>query len=69
MEIQVVTGLIDDYNLVSGYTGGAPTAHESTPAPATLFVSAATGDLRLAAPARSRSITAWRPWPAQRTGD
>ncbi len=51
MEIQTVTGLVHDYNLVSSYTGGAATAHESNPAPATLFVSAATGDLRLVATA------------------
>ena len=51
MEIQSVTGLIHDYNFVSSYTGGAATTHESNPAPATLFVSAATGDLRLVATA------------------
>ena len=49
MEIQTVTGLVHDYNFVSSYTGGAASAHESNPAPATLFVSAATGDLRLVA--------------------
>ena len=49
MEIQTVSGLVHDYNFVSSYTGGAATAHESNPAPATLFVSAATGDLRLVA--------------------
>ncbi len=49
MEIQTVTGLIHDYNLVSSYSGGAAGAHESNPVPATLFVGAATGDLRLAA--------------------
>ena len=51
MEIQTVTGLVHDYNFVSSYTGGAATAHESNPAAATLFVSAATGDLRLVATA------------------
>ena len=51
MEIQTVTGLVHDYNFVSSYTGGAASAHESNPAPATLFVSAATGDLRLVATA------------------
>jgi hypothetical protein len=51
MEIQTVTGLVHDYNFVSSYTGGAATTHESNPAPAMLFVSAATGDLRLVATA------------------
>jgi len=57
MEIQTVTGLVHDYNLVSSYNGGAATAHESNPAPVTLFVGAAAGDLRLlptAAAVRSR---------------
>jgi parallel beta-helix repeat protein len=38
LEIQTVTGLVHDYNLVSNYTGGAASAHESSPAVATVFV-------------------------------
>ncbi|MFI5077865.1 MAG: right-handed parallel beta-helix repeat-containing protein, partial [Vicinamibacteria bacterium] len=49
-EVQTVTGLMHDYNLVSSYTGSSAAAHESTPASAAaLFVDAAGGDLRLAA--------------------
>jgi len=49
-EIQTVTGLLHDYNIVSGYDGGSASAHESTPAnAASLFVDAATGNLQLAA--------------------
>jgi hypothetical protein len=46
LEIQTVTGLVHDYNLISSYTGGTASAHESNPAAATLFVDAAGGDLR-----------------------
>ena len=49
-EVQAVTGLMHDYNLVSSYTGTTASAHEATPASAAaLFVDAAGGDLRLAA--------------------
>ena len=49
-EVQAVTGLMHDYNIVSSYTGTTASAHESTPAnAAALFVNAAGGDLRLAA--------------------
>ena len=48
-EVQTVTGLMHDYNLVSSYTGTTAAAHEATPAAAAaLFVDAAGGDLRLA---------------------
>jgi hypothetical protein len=48
-EVQAVTGLMHDYNLVSSYTGTTASAHESTPAnAAALFADAAGGDLRLA---------------------
>ncbi|HVT08107.1 MAG TPA: right-handed parallel beta-helix repeat-containing protein, partial [Polyangia bacterium] len=52
MEIQTVTGLMHDYNLVSGYDGGSASAHESTlnaAAAAALFVDASQGNLQLAA--------------------
>jgi Right handed beta helix region len=49
-EVQAVTGLMHDYNIVSSYTGTTASAHESTPTNvAALFVNAANGDLRLAA--------------------
>jgi hypothetical protein len=50
-EVQPVTGLKHDHNVVSSYSGTTASAHESTPAgnlPAALFVDAAGGDLRLA---------------------
>jgi parallel beta-helix repeat protein len=48
-EIQSVTGLMHDYNIVSGYDGGSASTHESTPAnAASLFVDATTGLLQLA---------------------
>jgi len=50
LQVETVTGLQHDYNLVSSYTGTAASAHEATPAdPAALFMDAAGGDLRLAA--------------------
>jgi hypothetical protein len=49
-EVQTVSGLMHDYNLVSSYTGTTAAAHEATPtAAATLFVDAGGGNLRLAA--------------------
>jgi parallel beta-helix repeat protein len=49
-EVQTVSGLMHDYNIVSSYTGATASAHEVTPADAAaLFMNAATGDLRLAA--------------------
>jgi MYXO-CTERM domain-containing protein len=49
-EVQTVTGLMHDYNLVSSYTGATASPHESTPAnAAALFVDATAGDLHLAA--------------------
>ncbi|HET6149726.1 MAG TPA: right-handed parallel beta-helix repeat-containing protein [Polyangia bacterium] len=47
LEIQTVTGLVHDYNLISSYSGGSAAAHETAPAASTLFVAPATGDLRL----------------------
>ncbi|HMF42251.1 MAG TPA: right-handed parallel beta-helix repeat-containing protein [Polyangia bacterium] len=50
LEVQNVTGLQHDYNLVSSYSGTTASAHEATPAnAAALFLDAAGGDLRLAA--------------------
>jgi hypothetical protein len=49
-EVQTVTGLMHDYNLVSSYTGTTASAHEATPANfAALFVDPTGGDLQLAA--------------------
>jgi hypothetical protein len=49
-EVQNVTGLMHDYNLVSSYTGTTASAHEATPAnAAALFVDATGGDVHLAA--------------------
>ena len=51
-EIQTVTGLQHDYNIVSSFDGGKASAHETTPtSAASLFADAANGDLRLATPA------------------
>ena len=51
-EVQTVTGLVHDYNLVSSYSGTSAAAHESKPASfASLFADAAGGDLHLAASA------------------
>jgi parallel beta-helix repeat protein len=51
-EVQAVTGLVHDYNLVSSYSGTSASAHESKPASfASLFADAAGGDLHLAASA------------------
>jgi parallel beta-helix repeat protein len=50
-EIQSVTGLMHDYNIVSGFSGGSPSAHESlmsTGAAASLFAGASSGNLQLA---------------------
>ena len=45
-EVQTVTGLMHDYNLVSSYTGTTASAHEATPANfAALFVDAVGVDL------------------------
>jgi parallel beta-helix repeat protein len=49
-EVQAVTGLKHDYNVVSSYTGATASAHEAMPSNvAALFVDASGGDLRLAA--------------------
>jgi hypothetical protein len=57
LEVQTVTGLQHDYNLVSSYDGATASAHESTPAnAAALFANAAGGDLRLAAPTPAVAI-------------
>jgi MYXO-CTERM domain-containing protein len=37
LEIQTVTGLVHDYNIVSSYSGGAASANEKMADPATLF--------------------------------
>ncbi|HEY7372513.1 MAG TPA: right-handed parallel beta-helix repeat-containing protein, partial [Polyangia bacterium] len=48
-EVQAVTGLMHDYNLVSSYDGTTAASHEATPAnAAALFADATGGDLRLA---------------------
>ena len=49
LEVQKVTGLMHDYNLISTYSGATASAHEATPpAAASLFMDAANGDYRLA---------------------
>ncbi len=48
LEIQSVSGLVHDYNLVSSYDGGSAAEHESSPAGARLFVDAAGDDYALA---------------------
>ena len=51
-EVQTVTGLMHDYNIVSGFDGGSAAAHESTVTvanAASLFAGASTGNLLLAA--------------------
>jgi len=51
-EVQAVTGLVHDYNLVSSYSGTSASAHEAKPANfASLFADAAMGDLHLASSA------------------
>ena len=56
-EVQTVTGLMHDYNLVSSYTGATASPHESAPTDAAaLFVDAAGGDLRLAALTPPRAV-------------
>jgi len=48
-EVQAVSGLMHDYNLVSSYSGTTAAAHEATPSSfASLFAGAAGGDLHLA---------------------
>ncbi|MES1208788.1 MAG: right-handed parallel beta-helix repeat-containing protein [Pseudomonadota bacterium] len=47
-EVQRVTNLLHDYNIVSGYEGGSAAAHESDVDAASLFVDASGGDLQLA---------------------
>ena len=50
LEVQSVTGLMHDYNILSSSTGTTAAAHEATPnSAAALFVDAAGGDLHLAA--------------------
>jgi parallel beta-helix repeat protein len=58
LEIQTVTGLLHDYNFVSSYSGGAASAHEAAPDPATLFVDVAGRLLALSAtsPARDSGV-------------
>jgi len=52
LEVQTVTGLVHDYNLVSSYSGTSASAHEAKPASfASLFADAAGGDLHLASSA------------------
>ncbi len=50
LEVQNVTGLMHDDNIVSSYDGATAAAHESTPAnAAALFAGASSGNLQLAA--------------------
>src|SRR5262249_51442881 len=49
LEVQSVTGLVHDYNLISSISGDARAAHESSPSATALFVAPATGNLRLSA--------------------
>lgn len=44
LEVQTVTGLVHDYNLVSSYAGSSANTHESSPAPSGLFVNLAGED-------------------------
>ncbi|HVR63600.1 MAG TPA: right-handed parallel beta-helix repeat-containing protein [Polyangia bacterium] len=48
LEIQTVTGLVHDYNFVSSYAGGVAAAHETTAAPALLFMNVPARNLSLA---------------------
>jgi len=58
LEIQTVTGLVHDDNFVSSYQGGAASAHEAAPDPATLFADVAGRMFGLAAasPARDSGV-------------
>jgi parallel beta-helix repeat protein len=58
LEIQAVTGLVHDDNFVSSYSGGAASAHEAAPDPATLFADVAGRGLALSAnsPARDSGV-------------
>jgi Right handed beta helix region len=50
-EVQAATGLMHDYNIVSGFDGGSASAHESTVSTAnaaSLFAGASSGNLQLA---------------------
>jgi parallel beta-helix repeat protein len=49
LEIQSVTGLVHDYNLVSSYVGGSASANESAPAANTIFTNSGAWDLTLLA--------------------
>jgi MYXO-CTERM domain-containing protein len=56
-EVQTVTGLQHDYNIVSSFDGSTASAHETTPtSAASLFADAANGDLRLATPAPAAAL-------------
>lgn len=47
LEVQTVTGLVHDYNLVSKYSGTTASAHESSPAGSGLFASPSSSDYKL----------------------
>jgi parallel beta-helix repeat protein len=47
LEVQTVTGLVHDYNLVSKYDGAAASAHESSPAGTGLFANITGSDFKL----------------------
>jgi parallel beta-helix repeat protein len=49
LEVQTVTGLVHDYNLISRLSGSTLAAHESSPAGSGLFAGISTADFRLSA--------------------
>jgi MYXO-CTERM domain-containing protein len=49
LEVQTVSGLVHDYNLISSISGGSLATHESSPMAASLFIEPMTGNLRLSA--------------------
>ena len=51
LEVQSVTGLVHDHNIISSYSGTTASANESNQAASALFMAPATGDLRLLATA------------------
>lgn len=59
IEIDAATGTQHDYNLVKNIDGGSLSAHESSPAPSTLFINLAGNDYHLAAasPALNKGVS------------
>ena len=47
LEVQTVTGLVHDYNLVSKYDGATASSHESSPAESGLFANISSSDYKL----------------------